>query len=159
MKEDFYPIVVSALSEEDGGGFVAHVPDLYGCMGDGETPEDAMRDARNAITEWCAEMRRLGRDIPSPGSCQEHFVAERTKIRGLIDELVKELQQVIDAQNRAIDAQDKEIERLLSTISDLQTELRVLDDESGAGVARVVAWIRTERLAAPVGRGGTTRNH
>lgn len=159
MKENFYPIVVSALSEEDGGGYVAHVPDLYGCMGDGATPEEAMSDARDAITEWCAEMQRLGRDIPMPGSCQEHFRAERLKIRELIDALAKELQQVIDAQNRVIDAQDKEIERLLSTISSLQTELRVLDDESGAGATRILTWVRTDRIAAPVRQDSSIRNH
>lgn len=159
MKENFYPIVVSALTEEDGGGFVAYVPDLYGCMGDGATPEEAVSDARNAIIEWCAEMKRLGRDIPLPGSCQEQVRAERSKIRGLIEALVKELRQVIDAQNRVIDAKDKEIERLLSTISVLQTELRVLDDEGGAGAARIVTWIRADRGAAPVASGPVTRRH
>ena len=32
-----YPIVVEPLPIEDGGGFVATVPDLPGCMSDGET--------------------------------------------------------------------------------------------------------------------------
>ena len=37
-----YPVIVSPLSEEDGGGFLATVPDLPGCMSDGETPEEAI---------------------------------------------------------------------------------------------------------------------
>lgn len=32
-----YPIVIEPLSQEDGGGYVATVPDLPGCMSGGET--------------------------------------------------------------------------------------------------------------------------
>ena len=32
-----YNVEVERLSEADGGGFVAIVPDLPGCMSDGET--------------------------------------------------------------------------------------------------------------------------
>lgn len=32
---------VQQLPAEDGGGFVATVPDLPGCISDGETPEEA----------------------------------------------------------------------------------------------------------------------
>ena len=159
MKETFYPIVVSALSEDDGGGFVAQVPDLYGCMGDGATPEEAVADACNAVTEWCAEMRRLGREIPQPGSFQEHFRAERSKIRDLIEGLVKELHQVIDAQNRVIDAKDREIDRLLSRISDLQTELLALDDEGGANSARGLAWVRSALVTGAGEPDTSTRSH
>ena len=35
-----YPVVIEPLAPEDGGGFVATVPDLPGCMSDGETPEE-----------------------------------------------------------------------------------------------------------------------
>ena len=31
-----YAIIVEPLSAEDGGGFVATVPDLPGCMSDGD---------------------------------------------------------------------------------------------------------------------------
>ncbi len=61
-----YPVLVEPLSAEDGGGFLATAPDLPGCMSDGETPEDALRSVREAITEWIEEARRLGREIPKP---------------------------------------------------------------------------------------------
>jgi antitoxin HicB len=61
-----YPVVVEPLSAEDGGGFLASVPDLPGCMSDGETPEEALRSVQEAITEWIEEARRLGREIPKP---------------------------------------------------------------------------------------------
>jgi predicted RNase H-like HicB family nuclease len=59
-----YPVIVSSLSEEDGGGFLATVPDLPGCMSDGETPAEAIENVQDAIEEWLDLARKLGRDIP-----------------------------------------------------------------------------------------------
>jgi predicted RNase H-like HicB family nuclease len=61
-----YSVVVEPLSESDGGGFVAFVPDLPGCMSDGETPEEALANIRDAIEEWMAAARDLGHAIPEP---------------------------------------------------------------------------------------------
>lgn len=61
-----YPLIVEKLSPEDGGGFVARVPDLPGCMSDGETPEEAVRHVGDAIIAWIEEARSLGRPIPAP---------------------------------------------------------------------------------------------
>ena len=61
-----YPIVVEPLSREDGGGFAAIVPDLPGCMSDGETPEQAISNVQDAIAAWIEAARDMGRDIPRP---------------------------------------------------------------------------------------------
>ncbi|WP_020187495.1 type II toxin-antitoxin system HicB family antitoxin [Methylopila sp. 73B] len=61
-----YPIAIEPLSEEDGGGFAAIVPDLPGCMSDGETPEAALANVRDAIAAWIEEARELDRAIPEP---------------------------------------------------------------------------------------------
>ncbi len=61
-----YPIQVQALSEEDGGGFVAFAPDLPGCMSDGNTQEEAIANLRDAIAAWTEEARTIGREIPQP---------------------------------------------------------------------------------------------
>ena len=61
-----YPILIVPLETEEGGGFVATVPDLPGCMSDGETPEEAMHNVMDAIEEWIDASRRLGRDVPQP---------------------------------------------------------------------------------------------
>lgn len=66
MKRREYSILIEPLSPEDGGGFVATVPDLPGCMSDGETPEEAMHNATDAIEEWIDASRALGRDVPKP---------------------------------------------------------------------------------------------
>ena len=61
-----YPVVVEPLPLEDGGGFAAIVPDLPGCMSDGETPEDALANVRDAIATWIEAARDLGRAVPQP---------------------------------------------------------------------------------------------
>jgi len=61
-----YPVVIEPLPAEEGGGFIAAVPDLPGCMSDGETPEEALENVRDAIEQWLNEARALGRPIPVP---------------------------------------------------------------------------------------------
>ena len=40
-----YPVVIAPLSAEDGAGFSALVPDLPGCVSDGDTPVKLAQDA------------------------------------------------------------------------------------------------------------------
>lgn len=61
-----YAIMVEPLGKADGGGWLASVPALAGCIGDGETPEEALADAEAAIAEWTAAAKQLGRDVPGP---------------------------------------------------------------------------------------------
>ena len=61
-----YPIVIEPLSEEDGGGFVATVPDLPGCMSDGASPEEAVANVQDAIFSWIEAAEDLGHAVPVP---------------------------------------------------------------------------------------------
>jgi len=54
-------IRVEPLSPYEGGGFLAWVPDLPGCMSDGRTPTEAIGNATHAIDEWITEAIRLER--------------------------------------------------------------------------------------------------
>ncbi len=51
---------------EDDDLFVVEVPELPGCMADGETWEEAVANAQQVITEWIETARELGRPIPEP---------------------------------------------------------------------------------------------
>ena len=62
-----YAVVIEPLPEEDGGGFLATVPDLPGCMSDGETRAEAAANAEDAIVAWLEEAAALGRGRRSPG--------------------------------------------------------------------------------------------
>jgi antitoxin HicB len=66
MRKAEYAVVIEPLSEEDGGGFLASVPDLPGCMSDGDTREEAARNVEDAIASWLEEARLVGRAIPEP---------------------------------------------------------------------------------------------
>lgn len=61
-----YPVVVAPLPPEDGGGFLATVPDLPGCMSDGDTPEQAIANVQDAIEMWIEAAVEIGRTIPPP---------------------------------------------------------------------------------------------
>jgi len=65
-----YPVVIAPLSAADGGGFIATVPDLPGCMSDGETPEAAVHNVQDAIAAWIQAAHELGRSVPSPSPHQ-----------------------------------------------------------------------------------------
>ena len=50
--KDFYPMYIKPCSPEDGGGFIAEVIDLPGCIADGETIEEAIIASRDAVKSW-----------------------------------------------------------------------------------------------------------
>ncbi len=51
---------------EDDQCYVVEVPELPGCMADGETYEEATRNAQTVISEWIGTAQRMGREIPQP---------------------------------------------------------------------------------------------
>ena len=48
------------------GCFLAEVPELPGCMADGETMQQALEAAQTVIEEWIETAQKLGREIPQP---------------------------------------------------------------------------------------------
>ena len=86
MAAVFYPVLVRELDPEDGGGFIAVVLDLRGCSGEGDSPEAALGNAREAALEWVDEAQRLGRRIPEPSVAPRTMVAPSVAaISGLED--------------------------------------------------------------------------
>jgi antitoxin HicB len=61
-----YPVIIEALTGADGGGFLATVPDLPGCISDGEIREMAACNIQDAIASWIEEANALGRRAPEP---------------------------------------------------------------------------------------------
>ncbi|WP_029687553.1 type II toxin-antitoxin system HicB family antitoxin [Thermoanaerobacter sp. A7A] len=59
-----YRVEIVKLSEEDGGGYLAIVPRLHGCISDGETPEDALKNVQDAIKCWIKTAKEKGKKIP-----------------------------------------------------------------------------------------------
>lgn len=66
MTDLTYAVIVEPLQAGEGGGFLATVPDLPGCVSDGATPEEALINVRDAIAMWLEAAAELGRPIPHP---------------------------------------------------------------------------------------------
>ncbi len=106
-----YPIVITPIDAEDGGGYIAFVTDLPGCMSDGETPNEAASNACDAARDWIAEAKRMGREIPKVGSSVERMKSER---KNLFDQLARLQQQL-----NAYDDIDSRIDNLRSELKHL----------------------------------------
>jgi antitoxin HicB len=61
-----HAVRIERLAESDGGGYLATVPDLPGCMSDGETLEEALKNVQEAITSWIEAAKEWKMDIPQP---------------------------------------------------------------------------------------------
>lgn len=51
---------------ESDSAFIVEVPELPGCMADGQTYIEAVTNAEIVISEWIETAKELGRDIPTP---------------------------------------------------------------------------------------------
>jgi antitoxin HicB len=74
MRFEDYAIIVSPLSKEDGGGYLASFPDLPGCVSDGETPEEAIEEARDAFAAWAASVLQDHGELPQPKTYSGQYV-------------------------------------------------------------------------------------
>lgn len=61
-----YPVEITKISEDDGGGYLASIPLLRGCMSDGETPDEAFQNIMEAKQEWLQNMLERKMPIPEP---------------------------------------------------------------------------------------------
>jgi predicted RNase H-like HicB family nuclease len=61
-----YSLRIERLAGSDGGGYVATVPDLPGCISDGETPEEALKNVQEAIASWIEAAKEWNMDVPQP---------------------------------------------------------------------------------------------
>ena len=67
-----YTIVITPLAELEGGGFIATVPALPGCMSDGETAQEALASVEDAIQTWIYSAQKMGRPVPTPAAVLTH---------------------------------------------------------------------------------------
>ena len=66
MSPQDYEVDIVPLTESDGGGFAAVIPELPGCRSDGETPQEALGNAYDAIACWLEAAQEMGRAAPQP---------------------------------------------------------------------------------------------
>lgn len=59
-----YEIIIFWSKEDQA--YLAEVPELPGCMADGDTYQEALSNAEQIIREWIETTQKLGRSIPEP---------------------------------------------------------------------------------------------
>ena len=64
MENIKYEIIIFWSKEDQA--FIAEVPELAGCMADGDTYQSALQNAEPVIAEWIETAKILGREIPEP---------------------------------------------------------------------------------------------
>ncbi len=63
--ENLHYEVILYWSDSDQA-FIAEVPELAGCVADGQTYEKALDAAQQMMGEWIETAQELGREIPKP---------------------------------------------------------------------------------------------
>ena len=59
-----YEVIIFWSDVDDA--FIAEVPDLPGCMADGESYEEALFNAQIVIRQWIETAKAIGRAVPKP---------------------------------------------------------------------------------------------
>lgn len=59
-----YEVIIYWSDEDDA--FIAEVPELPGCVADGQTYEEAIANVQVVVAEWIETAEDLGRPIPEP---------------------------------------------------------------------------------------------
>lgn len=62
---DNYIVKVTPLSKVDGGGFIASVEEIPGCVSDGQTREEAIENLRGAFDDVIAALGDWGQSVPA----------------------------------------------------------------------------------------------
>jgi antitoxin HicB len=120
---DDYAIVIIPLDADDGGGFLGLVPDLPGCMSDGETQAEALENTRDAIEEWLELQARRGIDIPAPGTTSDQATQREERLLDVIRSLAEYREQV--------DEENKDLKRKLAEL------IAVLKDNRSTSLPRI----------------------
>jgi predicted RNase H-like HicB family nuclease len=64
MTESKYEMIIY-WSDRDNA-FLVEIPELPGCMADGETRGQAIKNANEVIRLWIETAKKIGREIPKP---------------------------------------------------------------------------------------------
>ncbi len=59
-----YELIISWSKADES--FIVEVPELPGCMADGNSYEEAVANAQIVISEWIETAKSLNRPIPEP---------------------------------------------------------------------------------------------
>jgi predicted RNase H-like HicB family nuclease len=67
-----YKYEVNLYWSQEDDCYIAEVPELAGCMADGETMEKALENLNVIIAEWMETAEMTGKPIPEPKGKREY---------------------------------------------------------------------------------------
>ena len=79
MRFEDYPINMSTIPGDEGGGFLVTFPDLPGCVADGVTIDAAFAEARDAFAAWTMAEHADKGVLPVPKGHSGQFVLRVSK--------------------------------------------------------------------------------
>ena len=59
-----YELIIYWSKEDER--YIVEIPELPGCMADGKSYEEALKNAQRIISDWIETAQSLGREVPSP---------------------------------------------------------------------------------------------
>lgn len=109
-----YPIFIEQGDKKRAFGVV--VPDLPGCFSAGDTLEEALVNAREAVAVWLESQLDNGGTVPEANSVDAHFKNYRGWIPSLVevdlDEVLGEVERInITLPKRVLRRLDRQAER------------------------------------------------
>jgi predicted RNase H-like HicB family nuclease len=125
-------------SHEDKS-FIATVPELPGCMADGETPSEAVEAAQVAIDLWIETAKKRRREIPEPDVMKQH--SGRVLLR-----MPRSLHGVL-ARDSA--REGVSLNQYIITLLGARTERRALEKQVDAAVERCLRPFATNNVFEP----------
>jgi predicted RNase H-like HicB family nuclease len=101
MKIEYSAHILWSKEDEAYRAFVAELP---GCVADGATPEEALRNASTEASEWIETAKEEGREIPQPMVLEDLAIANfkeqiQTHIRSELEKAVKRVLEQIGADS------------------------------------------------------------
>ena len=76
MKRTYTIILIPG--EPDAGGYWVKVPMLPGCVAEGDTLEEAIGNAKDAVAGYLLSLADRGIPIPDEGDRDQHFITAVT---------------------------------------------------------------------------------
>lgn len=102
--ENKYKFNVYPLSEIDGGGFYAEVPELPGCIASAATIEETIKLLEEAIESWIEVSKLKGKNIPENTYYEEKFLPSgRFSVR-MSRSSHKKLLEIAEKENESLNA-------------------------------------------------------
>jgi predicted RNase H-like HicB family nuclease len=94
---------------QSDGVYLATVPELPGCLADGETPEEAFNNLKIIAQEWVETAKEEKREIPKPLSVEDYVRAHQQNEQKLAAEIKQFIENTVSNAVKDIVQKEREL--------------------------------------------------